>query len=104
MSWTVIALMIAGSYGFKALGVFGLAGDGSNRVAKRAQPLTALIPAALFSAIIVVQTFGNERSVIIDARLVGLVVAIVAVRFKAPFIVVVVAAMIATAVVRAAGG
>ena len=104
MSWIVIALMVAGSYGLKTLGVFWLASDGTNRVGRRVQPLTALIPAALFSAIIVVQTVGSDRSISIDARLVGLIVAIVAVSRKAPFIVVVLAAMLATAVVRAVAG
>jgi len=104
VSWLVISAMFIGAYGFKALGVFGLAGDASTGLARRLAPLTALIPAALFAALIVVQTVGADRALSIDARLAGLVAAVVAVSRRAPFVVVVGAAMAVTAVVRALAG
>lgn len=104
MSWTVIVAMTIGAYLFKVLGVFGLARSGSTGLARRLAPLTALIPAALFAALIVVQTVGVDRAVRIDARAAGLVVAVVAVSRRAPFVVVVAAAMAATGLVRAFTG
>jgi len=104
MSWTVIVVMIIGAYLFKVLGVFGLAGNGSSGLARRLAPLTALIPAALFAALIVVQTVGVDRAIRVDARFAGLAVAVVAVSRRAPFVVVVGAAMVATGLVRAFAG
>jgi branched-subunit amino acid transport protein len=60
----------------------------------------ALIPASLLAALVAKDTFTSAQDLVIDARAVGLAVAIVAVWRKAPFIVVVVAAMAATALVR----
>ena len=61
----------------------------------------ALIPASLLAALVVKDTFTTAQDVVVDARAVGLLVALIAVWRKAPFIVVVVAAMAATALVRA---
>lgn len=101
MSWTLIIAMIVGAYGFKVLGVFGLAGNSNTPVARRLAPLSALIPAALFAALIAVQTVGADRSLSVDARLAGVAAAIVAARRQAPFVVTVGVAMLATAAVRA---
>ena len=48
MSWTALAALSAGAYTFKLVGV--VAGD---RFADRLAPVTVLLPAALFSALIV---------------------------------------------------
>jgi len=47
--------------------------------------INSLIPIALLSALVAVQTFGIEKSVQIDHRLAGVVVAGIALRFKASF-------------------
>ena len=62
--------------------------------------LTALIPAALFSALIAVQTVGGDEALVLDARILGVGAGAVAVWRKAPFVVVVVVAMAVTALVR----
>lgn len=98
MSWTLILLLAAGSYALKASGLLVL---GSSRLALRLAPATMLIPPAMFAALIAVQTFSDGRSLVIDARIFGLAAALVAVRFRAPFIVVVGVAMAATALARA---
>ena len=100
MSWTVILVLVGGAYGFKALGVlgFGRVGDGS--AAARFDPLTALIPAALFAALIAVQTVADGESLVIDARLWAVAAGGVAVWRRAPFVVVVIFAMAVTAFVR----
>ena len=63
----------------------------------------SLIPASLLAALVVKDTFTVANDLVVDARAAGLVVAGLAVWRRAPFIVVVVAAMAATAVVRALG-
>lgn len=63
----------------------------------------ALLPVALLAAIVAVQTVGHGRSLVLDGRLVGLGVAVVALRLRAPFVVVVVLAAVSTALLRAWG-
>lgn len=63
------------------------------------QKINALIPIALLSALVAVQSFSKESQVVIDQRLVGLCVAIAALLLKAPFPVVVLSAAVSSAVV-----
>ena len=49
------------------------------------QRINSLIPTALLSALVAVQTMGNEKSVEIDHRLAGVIVAGIALRFKVSF-------------------
>ena len=56
-----------------------------------------LIPIALLSALVAVQTVTTKSSIVIDHRLVGLCTAITALIFKAPFPLVVVSAAITSA-------
>jgi branched-subunit amino acid transport protein len=67
----------------------------------RVEELLGLLPAALFGALIVVSTFGDGQSLVVDARLAGLAAAALAVWRRANFVVVVLAAAVATAAVRA---
>jgi len=60
-----------------------------------------LIPAAVVMAVIAQLTLGQGKGLVIDERLAGMVVAGVLVWKKAPFIVVVIAAALVTAVLRA---
>lgn len=59
-----------------------------------------LLPIALLAALVAVQVFGAERALTLDARAVGLGVAVVALLLRASFLVVVAAAALATALVR----
>jgi hypothetical protein len=59
-----------------------------------------LLPIALLSALIAVQVLASGQTVTLDARLVGLGAAVVALVLRAPFLVVVVAAAAAAALVR----
>ena len=58
----------------------------------RIQKVNALIPIALLSALVAAQTFTSESKLMIDHRLLGLSVAILALLLKAPFPVVVISA------------
>ena len=95
MTWTAVLAISGGAYLFKAVGVMA-----GNRFATTLEPVAGLVPAALFSAIIVIMTVANGTSLVFDARPVGVGLAVVAVWRRAPFVVVVLVAMSATALVR----
>lgn len=61
------------------------------------QKVNALIPIALLSALVAVQSFTEKSKLMIDHRLLGLSVAIIALLFKAPFPVVVISAAVSSA-------
>ena len=63
------------------------------------QRINSLIPIALLSALVAVQTFGIEKSVQIDHRLAGVVVAGIALRFKASFPVMMLLAAVTSAAI-----
>ena len=63
----------------------------------RIQNVNALIPIALLSALVAVQTFTEKSTLIIDQRLLGLSVAIIALLLKAPFPLVVISAAASSA-------
>jgi branched chain amino acid efflux pump len=106
MSWWAIGVLAVGAYGCKLFGVFVLARLDSRAGMATAGPLrrfpliATLIPAALFAALIAVQTLDVDGSLRLDARAAGVAVSAVAVWRRAPFAVVVIAAMAVTAAIR----
>ncbi len=95
MSWTALAVLSVGAYAFKLAGV--VAGE---RFAERLAPVTLLLPAALFSALVVTMTMSDGPALVVDARLIGVAAGVLAVARRAPMVVVVMVAMAATALVR----
>jgi branched-subunit amino acid transport protein len=65
----------------------------------RALRINTLIPIALLSALVAVQTFAEKSTLVIDQRLVGMAVAVIALALKAPFPVVVIGSAAASALV-----
>jgi len=65
--------------------------------------VTAMLPAALLASLVVLQTFSTGTRLTLDARAVGLLVAVLALLARAPFIVVVVLAAVTAGALRAAG-
>ena len=62
------------------------------------------MPVALLSALVAVQTFSVQGGVLtLDARAAGVGVAVVALRFRAPFLLVVVLAAATAGILRALG-
>lgn len=98
MSWWVIAVLAAGAYGFKAVGLVVLGGRELPAPVARCMQL---LPAALLPALIAVQTLSTDQHLVLDARAAGVGVAIVAAWRKAPFPVVIVLGAAVTALVRA---
>ena len=97
---SIIMLTIA-AWGQRLVGAF-LIGPWLERRPTLARA-AALIPAAVVMAVIAQLTLGRGRSLVIDERLAGMIVAAFLVWRRAPFIVVVVAAAAATAGLRALG-
>lgn len=98
--WVLISVLSVVAYALKAVGFVVVGGRTMPQVIDRC---LSLIPASLLAALVVKDTFTVANDLVVDARAAGLVVAALAVWRRAPFIVVVVAAMAATAVVRALG-
>ena len=65
----------------------------------RIQRINALIPIALLSALVAVQTFTEKSTLVIDHRFAGVAVAVLALFFKAPFPVVVLSAALTSAAI-----
>ncbi|RBY95934.1 AzlD domain-containing protein [Blastococcus sp. TF02-8] len=61
------------------------------------------VPAALLAALVAVQTLSSGNDLVVDGRVVGLGVAAVALALRAPFIVVILLAGIAGALVHVVG-
>jgi branched-subunit amino acid transport protein len=64
----------------------------------RIERITTLIPIVLLSALIAMQTFTEKTKFAVDHRLAGIAVALLALRAKAPFPVVIIGAMVTSAV------
>ena len=96
-TWAGIALMAAGCFAFKVAGV-----SVPERVLDHPLMIRAagLIPVALLGALIAVQVFGGERTLVVDARLAGLGVAAVLLALRVPFLPMVVAAAATAALIR----
>uniref|UniRef100_A0AAU2V0Y2 AzlD domain-containing protein n=1 Tax=Streptomyces sp. NBC_00003 TaxID=2903608 RepID=A0AAU2V0Y2_9ACTN len=99
--WIAIAATALGCYLVKLLGLLVPAGALERPLVKR---LAALLPVALLAALTAQQTFSTGHQVLLDARAAGLAAAAVALVLRAPFLVIVGAAVLVTAGVRALGG
>lgn len=97
MTWLAIGLSIAGAYLLKLAGLSLPARVVEQPTVRRA---ALLAPVALLTALVVVQTFGVDGRLVVDARFAGLVAGALAVLVRAPFIVVVVVAAATAAIVR----
>ena len=64
----------------------------------------ALLAPALLAALVAVNTFGGDQELVLDARVPGVLAAAVAIKLKAPVLIVVVVAAVVTAGIRAVTG
>ncbi|AYL39044.1 AzlD domain-containing protein [Streptomyces fungicidicus] len=99
--WIAIAATAVGCYAVKLAGLLVPAGVLERPVVRR---LAALLPVALLAALTAQQTFSDGQALVVDARAAGLAAAAVALILRAPFLIVVAAAVAVTAGVRALGG
>ncbi|MEP9364565.1 AzlD domain-containing protein [Nocardioides sp. CN2-186] len=97
MIWVAVGITAIGCYLLKLAGL-----SVPPRVLERplVERVADFIPVALLAALIAVQVFSHGHSLTIDARAVGLGVAVVLLVLRAPFLVVVFGAAVVAAVVR----
>lgn len=99
--WTTVLLACVAAYALKLAGYLVPAtwveGERRSRV-------VALLPVALLTALVAVQTFvGDGGGLVLDARLAALAVAVVLLVLRANFLVVVAGAALTAGVLRAIG-
>ena len=97
-TWLVVALVGAFTIAFKAAGPVLL---GGRELPERMTGVLELLAPSLLAALVVTQAVGGKQAIVLDGRLVGVGTAIVAIRLRAPLIVAIVAAAVATALARA---
>ncbi len=95
--WVAVLVASGGCYLLK---LAGLSVPRRVLVNQRVQRIADTLPIALLATLVAVQTFTAGTRVGLDARGAGLLVALVAVLLRAPFLVVVTAAVVATALLR----
>ncbi|MFE1315328.1 MULTISPECIES: AzlD domain-containing protein [unclassified Streptomyces] len=100
-TWIAIAATALGCYVVKLAGLLVPADVLERPFVRR---LAALLPVALLAALTAQQTFADGHTLVLDARAAGLGAAAVALVLRAPFLLVVAAAVVVTAGVRAIGG
>ncbi len=97
MTWLAILVAAAGCYLLKLAGL-----SVPSRVLER--PVVArvadLLPVALLAALVAIQVFTQGPDLVVDARAVGLGVAVVLLLLRAPFLVVVFGAALVAALLR----
>ena len=95
--WIAVIVVGAATIVLKSVGPVLL---GGRPLPEHLTGVVALLAPALLAALVVTQVAGGDEEIVLDARLVGLGAAIVAILLRAPLLVVVVAAAASTAVVR----
>lgn len=97
MIWAAVLVAAVGCYLLKLAGL-----SVPPRVLERPliERVADLIPVALLAALIAVQVFATGHDLVLDARALGLGVAVVLLVLRAPFLVVVFGAALAAALVR----
>ncbi|MFD9887247.1 AzlD domain-containing protein [Streptomyces alboflavus] len=99
--WIAIAVTVVGCYAVKLAGLLVPAGALERPLVQRT---AALLPVALLAALTAQQAFADGRELVLDAKAAGLAAAALALLLRAPFLVVIGAAVVVTAGVRALAG
>ncbi|MGA4846340.1 AzlD domain-containing protein [Streptomyces sp. G5(2025)] len=99
--WIAIGATAVGCYLVKLAGLLVPGGVLERPGVRR---MAALLPVALLAALTAQQAFADGRAPVLDARAAGLAAAAVALVLRAPFLVVITAAVVVTAGLRALTG
>ncbi|MFC8131493.1 AzlD domain-containing protein [Streptomyces sp. NPDC057302] len=99
--WIAIGATVVGCYLVKLAGLLVPAGALERPLVKR---MAALLPVALLAALTAQQAFADGQALELDAKALGLAAAGVALLLRAPFLVVIGAAVVVTAGMRALTG
>ena len=97
MSWIVIAIVGAVTMIFKASGPVLL---GRRELPPRVASVVEVLAPAMLAALVVTQTVGGDRAIVLDERLAGVVVGGVAIWLRAPLVIVMIVAGATAALLR----
>ena len=100
MLWVTLVAVALSSAAIKAAGPVLV---GGHDLPPRVTAVIALMAPALLTALVIVETFSDERRFVLDAKAVGVGVAGLALLLRAPMLAVVALAAAATAAARALG-
>jgi branched-subunit amino acid transport protein len=100
-AWVMVAAVGVATLILKAVGPIL---RGGKPLPDRVAGVVTLLGPALLSALVAIGTFGDGRSLVLDARVPGVLAAVVAIRLRAPVLLVVIAAAAVTATIRAVHG
>lgn len=95
--WVMIGALAFATAAMKLAGPLSL---GGRPLPTRALNIVELLASALLAALVVVETFGKDRSLTLDARAFGVAFAAVALARRAPMAVIVIGTAAVTALVR----
>jgi branched chain amino acid efflux pump len=96
--WLVVVITGVGTLALKAAGPVLL---GGRPLPERFTGVVTLIGPALLAALVAIGTFADGQRLVLDARVLGVAAAAVAIRFRAPVLLVVILAAAVTAGARA---
>jgi hypothetical protein len=96
--WVTVVAVALASAAIKAAGPVLV---GGRELSPRAVAVVALLAPALLAALVVSETFGEDRHLVLDERALGVAVAAIALVLRAPVLVAVALAAATTALVRA---
>lgn len=99
--WIVVIVTGVGTLALKAAGPVIL---GGRPLPGRLSGVVTLVGPALLAALVAIGTFAQGQRLVVDARVLGVAAAAVAIRFRAPVLVVVILAAAVTAGARALVG
>jgi branched-subunit amino acid transport protein len=97
VTWLVVAVVGAATILFKASGPVLL---GGRKLPSRVVALVEVLAPAMLAALVVTQTVGGDRELVLDERLVGVAAGGAAIWLRAPLLAAMVVAAVATALVR----
>jgi branched-subunit amino acid transport protein len=97
-AWIMVGLLSVGTVAIKAAGPLAL---GGRELPEQLSGVVARLAPSLLAALVVVDTFGGDRTLVVDETAVGLAAAAAALLAKLPIFVVVVVAAVSTAAARA---
>jgi hypothetical protein len=98
--WVTIIVVALANAAIKAAGPVLV---GGRDLPVRAKAVIALLAPALLAALVVTETFGEGRDLVLDGRAIGVAVAGLALWLRAPVLIAVALAAVATALARAFG-
>jgi branched-subunit amino acid transport protein len=98
VAWWTVAIVGVATIAIKGSGPVLL---GGRPLPPRFARIIGLLAPALLAALVAISTFGSERALVLDERVLGVGAGAIAVALKAPPLLVVIVAAVVTAIARA---